>query len=426
FLYISIVLNDLYNECYLLEEIRIEYRTETEEVYNKKTTESKDFNRLIHGSSFQIAIFKDKIKFLINNLKEIQQNNLKKNTIPESTYNIVNYIIKENELQEQETYIEKLKDKISPASTFEKKSDSIQKINFLSIDPIVNELRHHLLKEKNYLLKKIDLYHDLLDNEKSYRTKIKDFTNQELPTLKAFQEASKELFDNIQKEKEEYNFNLIFNNKNFKKTKEEIITVEKEEISEIKSIPNYKNQYHESSLYDKINMNQLSLKSNDDNGDNRKDEKEKSSIIKVYYHHRKNSKEKRTSKQNTKLKKKKYNSLPSSESMPRNKSINNMTDNNESKSISRSPSTPTLHRSPSKEYLPIASNTQIPLTLPLTSLVPSINLPFSSTPINKKIILNPIIPHPPIKPIKNDKIFSRKRYCAVPSSASIVTSSKLA
>jgi len=31
--------------------------------------------------------------------------------------------------------------------------------------------RTHLLKEKNYLLKKIDLYHYLLDNEKLYREK---------------------------------------------------------------------------------------------------------------------------------------------------------------------------------------------------------------------------------------------------------------
>lgn len=95
--------------------------------------------------------------------------------------------------------------------------------------------------------------------------------------------------------------------------------------------------------------------------------------------------------------------------------------------ISNVPSSPTLHRSPSKEYLPISTKSHIPLSLPLTSLVPSINLPFSPSPSvsNNKVILNPIIPHPPIKPMKNEKIFSRKRYTVVSNSTSITTSSKI-
>jgi len=200
--------------------------------------------------------------------------------------------------------------------------------------------------------------------------------------------------------------------------------------------PKYKNKSYEDPIYN-LSMDRLSLGSSN-RSDQSFDEKKNTSIVKVHHHpHHQNKKKKekdgKVDKQKTKLKKQKHKSLSNSESLTRDKSMANINENKElklkhskSKSILRSPSTPTLHRSPSKEYLPIASNTQIPLTIPLTSLVPSINLPFSPTPpTNKKVILNPIIPHPPIKPIKNDKIFSRKRYSVVPTSSSIVTSSKL-
>lgn len=424
-------IEDLYNECNILKEIHSEYRSETEKVYNKKPSESKDFNKLIHGSSFQISIFKDKIKFLINSLKEVQQINLKESILPKSTHNIVNYILKENEIQAQENYIEELKDKISLSTNIEKKSNSNQKFSFLSIDPIVNELRSHLLKEKNYLLKKIDLYHDLLDNEKLYREKIEDFSNQELPTLKAFQQASKELFENIQKEKEEYNINLIFSKNNNKK---EIPPTEKMLTS--KNHSNVKiNSLNNQQLFG-INDNQKTERNNENNHINSNIDVIDNSSVTAKVHRSKNKKEKdKANSKKTKLKKQKCKSISNSETLIRDKSIANLNEKKEmknkhskSKNFSKSPSTPILHRSPSKEYLPISSTSHIPLTLPLTSLVPSINLPFSPNPTisSNKVILNPIIPHPPLKPIKNDKIFSRKRYNVVPnSSSSLVTSSKL-
>jgi len=426
-------IEDLYNECNILKEIHSEYRSETEKVYNKKPSESKDFNKLIHGSSFQISIFKDKIKFLINSLKEVQRTNLKDNILPESTHNIVDYILKENEIQAQENYIEELKDKISLSTNIEKKSNSNQKFSFLSIDPIVNELRSHLLKEKNYLLKKIDLYHDLLDNEKLYREKIEEFSNQELPTLKAFQQASKELFDNIQKEKEEYNINLIFSKSNKNIIKEEIPTTKKMLTSKTHS--KVKNNSLDNQLYG-ISDNQKTERNNENNHINSNIDVVDNSSVTAKVHRSKNKKEKdKTNSKKSKLKKQKCKSLSNNETLIRDKSMANLNEKKEmknkhskSKNFSKSPSTPILHRSPSKEYLPISSTSHIPLTLPLTSLVPSINLPFSPNPTisSNKVILNPIIPHPPLKPIKNDKIFSRKRYNVVPnSSSSLVTSSKL-
>jgi len=312
----------------------------------------------------------------------------------------------------KQNYIEKLKDKITPISESEKKTNSCQKISFLSIDPIVNELRRHLLKEKNYLLKKIDLYHSLLDNEKLYREQIEDFSNQELPSLKAFQQATEELFENFQKEQEEYNINLIFN-KN--KSKEKMLTTK----------PKINNDSYESH-YNEINPHS----NNDENNNSNIDVSETTPMV-VKTHSSKKKMEKDKLNKKTKIKKSKR----KTESLTRDKSMANINERKElkskhsrSSSISRAPSTPTLHRSPSKEYLPISSTSTIPLTLPLTSLVPSINLPFSPSPAvpSNKVILNPIIPHPPIKPIKNDKIFSRKRYNIVPSSStSIITSSKL-
>jgi hypothetical protein len=415
-------IEDLYNECNLLKEIHSDYREETERVLNKKQSESNDFNKLIYGSSFQISILKDKIKYLINNLIQVQQSNLKDNKLPESTNNIVNYILQENEIQEQGNYIEKLKDKIIPSPENIEESDSNQKINFLSIYPIVNELRVHLKKEKNYLLKKIDLYHNLLDNEKLYREKIEDFSNQELPSLKAFQEASKELFENFQKEKEEYNINLIFNkSEEITKKREAMLTAKPDDLKlNTKSKP-LEDQY---------------IITNDEN--NRIDINRDKSITKI--HKNKNIKNKVKDKDNVnkKIKHKKshkHKSMVNSESqLIRTESLMNIDNQNalknkhsKSEIISGIPSSPTLHRSPSKECLPNSSPSHIPLKLPLTSLVPSINLPFTKTPSipNNKVILNPIIPHPPLKPIKNDKIYSRKRYNAVSNSTSIVTSSKL-
>jgi len=402
-------IEDLYNECNLLREIHIEYRKETEKVFYKKPSESKDFNKLVHGSSFQISILKDKIKFLINNLKEIQHNNNKDNRLPESTSNIVNYILKENEIQAQENYIEQLRDIILPTPEEKKESNSNQKINFLSIDPIVNELRCHLFKEKNYLLKKIDLYHSLLDNEKLYREKIEDFSNKELPSLKTFQEASKELFENIQKEKEEYNINLILNK--CAKDKEKMLTAKPNNMKS-----NIANNLFENQYFNENNINDI---------------KECKSISKVH----KTRKKKENSNKKAKNKKLKYKSLTNSESLIiRDKSLININDQKEikkkhtkSETISKTPSSPKLHRSPSKEYLPISTKSHIPLSLPLTSLVPSINLPFSPSPSvsNNKVILNPIVPHPPMNPIKNDQIFSRKRYSVLPNSTSIATSSKI-
>jgi len=416
-------IEDLYNECTLFKEIHSEYRKETESALNKKQkpSESKDFNKLINGSSFQISILKDKIKFLILNLKKVQQSNLKDNNIPESTNNIVNYILKENEIQTQENIIEQLKDKIIPSFENIKNSDSNQKIDFLSIDPIVDELKTHLLKEKNYLLKKIDLYHDLLDNEKLYREKIEDFSNQELPSLKAFQEASKELFENIQKETEEYNFNLIFDiNKKDTKEKEKMLSTKSNNMKSKDKPNSFDHQY----TLDNIENNTY-------------DTNENMPINKIHEIKKKKNRINDKDKVNKEIKhkKEKQKSIINNESQLFGE--NSLMNNNvlkglknydfKSETNSKVPSSPTLHRSPSKEFIINSSSSHMPLSLPLTSLVPSINLPFSqrSSMSNNKVLLNPIIPHPPIKPIRNDKIFSRKRYNVISTTPSIATPSKI-
>jgi hypothetical protein len=353
------------------------------------------------------------------NLKKVQRSNLKVNKIPESTNNIVNYILKENEIQTQENIIEQLKDKIIPSFENIKNSDSTQKIDFLSIDPIVEELKTHLLKEKNYLLKKIDLYHYLLDNEKLYREKIEDFSNQEPPSLKAFQEASKELFENIQKETEEYNFNLIFdiNRKDTKESEKVISKKSNNKKSKVK--PNFfDHQYTLDNIENNTYGTNENIPINKINANKKKENKINDKVNKKIKH--KKQKEKSMISNESQL---------FGENSLMNNNILKELKNNDFKSEtnSRVPTSPTLHRSPSREFIVNSSSSHMPLSLPLTSLVPSINLPFSqrSSIPNNKVLLNPIIPHPPIKPIRNDKIFSRKRYNVISTPPSIATSSKI-